>query len=341
MKGKPIVGITLGDAAGIGPEITIKALSERSLYDYCIPLIIGDPKVAKEAIELTKTSFRIREVSSPSECRGEPGTIDILPIAAIEDSTPIVYGKVNAILGESSVKQSMEAARLALAGEIDAICSAPVNKESMRLAGYKYEGQTQLFGEFCRAKKWGMLLLFGNIRCYMLTNHLALSEAINKVTKENILSALDLISGSIQLFVPDRQPIVAVSALNPHAGENGLFGREEIDEINPALEEANIQFPNIKSVGPIPSDTIFVRANNGEFDAVVTLFHDQANMAMKLLGFGEIVTYILGLPIIRTSVGHGTAYDIAGYNRANHKNMYVAIQTAAYIAKMRKINNGK
>lgn len=335
MRAKPLVGITLGDAAGIGPEITIKSLAEPDIREHCLPLVFGDPASAKAAMDLTGIALRIREVSSPGECRGEPGTIEILPVAPAGHG-PIVYGKVDAALGEASVRQSIEVARLAVSGEIDAICSAPVNKEAMRLAGYHYEGQTQLFGEYCGAKKWGMLLLFGAVRCYMLTNHLSLAEAIKKVTKENLLSALELIAGSMDLFVPDRKPVVAVSALNPHGGENGMFGREEIDHLAPAIEEARVLFPNMKTTGPVAADTIFVRAREGEFDAVVSLFHDQANMAMKLLGFGEMVTYILGLPIIRTSVGHGTAFDIAGQNRANHKNLYAAIRTAAELAEIKR-----
>lgn len=339
MEFKPIVGITLGDAAGIGPEITIKALAEPALRERCIPLVIGDPRIVRAAIDLTGTGLRVREISRPADCRGEEGVAEVLPAGPVNPEER-VYGRVSPALGEASVLQSREAARLALGGETDAVCSAPVNKEAMREAGYHYEGQTQLFGEYCGAEKWGMLLIFGAVRCYMLTNHLSLADAIRKVTKDRILDALELIAGSMDLFVPDRKPVVAVSALNPHGGENGMFGREEIEQIGPAVEEAKKRFTRIVTEGPVPSDTVFVRAREGEFDAVVSLFHDQANMAMKLLGFGEMVTYILGLPIIRTSVGHGTAFDIAGRNKADHKNLYAAIIAASRLAKIKKENRG-
>jgi 4-hydroxythreonine-4-phosphate dehydrogenase len=335
MNNKPLVGITLGDTAGIGPEITIKSLNEPGLYDECNPLLIGDPKVVHNAISLTRANLKIREVNHPKECSGEKGIAEVL-MAGPVNMDKITYGKVDPLMGEAAVLQSQKAASLALAGEIDAICSAPVNKEAMRKANYHFEGQTQLFGEFCKVQKWGMLLIFGSIRCYMLTNHLALRDAIKKITKQNILNAIELVVGSLSLFVSQKKPNIAVSALNPHAGENGMFGREEIDQIAPAVEEAKKLFSQTEIHGPIPSDTVFVKARNGIFDAVISLFHDQANMAMKLIGFGEMITYVLGLPIIRTSVGHGTAFDIAGKNIANHKNLYAAIIMAANLAKSRK-----
>jgi len=331
MKKKPIVGITLGDAAGIGPEITIKSIADGTLHELCLPLLIGDPLIVEETLKLVGVNLAFKEVKGPEECKGIRNIIEILPVKS-RITLPIEYGKVDATFGEASVQQSMIAAKLALEGKIDAICSAPVNKEAMRLAGYLYEGQTQLFGEFCKAKKWGMLLLFGPIRCYMLTNHLSLRDAIKKVTYEFLIDALELVAGSLSLFTQGRKPVIAISALNPHAGENGLFGREEIEQILPAIEWANQHLTSAKVLGPIPSDTIFIRAKEGEFDAVISLFHDQANMAMKLIGFGEVVTFILGLPIIRTSVGHGTAFDIAGQNKANYRNMYAAIRTAAELA---------
>lgn len=335
----PIVGITIGDANGIGPEIIVRSLGEADLYQKCRPLVIGDPQVVERAICLTKSENRLNKVGTVDESQFKPGTIDILEVAPLKVED-LNYGEVSAVVGNASVLQSKEAARLAMAGHIDAIASGPVNKEAMRLAGYHYEGQTQLFGEFTKAEKWGMLLIFGKIRCYMLTNHMSLIEACQKVTKERILSSLHLIDDSMSLFVTDHQPVIAVSALNPHSGENGLFGREEIDEIIPAITQAKTELKS-KVEGPIPADTIFVKAQNSEFDALISLFHDQANMAMKLIGFGEVVTYILGLPLIRTSVGHGTAFDIAGKNVANHKNFKSAIEVAAKLAVNKKGGRNK
>jgi 4-hydroxythreonine-4-phosphate dehydrogenase len=336
-ENRPLVGVTIGDAAGIGPEIVVKSLAEPGLYELCRPLVIGDARIVRRALDLGGLQFDIRIVATPAAGSYQPGCLDLLEIGWI-DPAQAPFGRLNAALGEAAVQQSLEAARLALAGQLDAIASAPVNKEAMRLAGHRYEGQTQLFGEFCGAKKWGMLLIFGSVRCFMLTTHMSLLEAIRRVTADKLLDALELMQGSMDLFAPERRPIIAVSALNPHAGENGLFGREEIEQITPAVAEARRRWPHIKTLGPIPSDTLFVRARAGEFDAVVSLFHDQANLAMKLLGFGEMTTYILGLPIIRTSVGHGTAFDIAGTNKASHGNMRAAIEQAARLA---GLNNSK
>jgi 4-hydroxythreonine-4-phosphate dehydrogenase len=330
----PIVGITIGDVNGIGPEIVVKSLGEMDLYQKCRPLVIGDPKVIEKAIALTGSKKRLHIVRTVDESQFNTDTLDVLEVGSLRGAD-LSYGRVTAEAGNASVLQSKEAARLALAGEIDAITSGPVNKEAMLLAGYHYEGQTQLFGEYTGAKRWGMLLLLGSIRCYMLTNHMSLVEACEKVTKERILNALQLLDDAMSLFVPDRKPVIAVSALNPHSGENGLFGREEIEEIAPAVTQANLELKS-KVVGPIPADTIFVEAQNGKFDALISLFHDQANMAMKLLGFGEVVTYVLGLPIIRTSVGHGTAFDIAGKNIANYRNLQLAIEVAADLAISKK-----
>jgi 4-hydroxythreonine-4-phosphate dehydrogenase len=326
----PIVGITIGDVNGIGPEIVVKSLEEAALHQKCRPLVIGDPQVVERAMNLVGSKQKIHITRTVAESQFKIGTIDVLKVAPLQIAE-LNYGEVTATVGNASVLQSKEAARLAMAGEIDAITSGPVNKEAMRLAGYHYEGQTQLFGEYTNSQKWGMILIFDKIRCYMLTNHMSLIDACHKVTKDRILSSLHLIDAAMPLFVPDRQAIIAVSALNPHSGENGLFGREEIEEIIPAIAQANSELKS-KTVGPIPADTIFVKAKDGQFDALISLFHDQANMAMKLIGFGEVVTYILGLPLIRTSVGHGTAFDIAGKNIANHRNFKSAIEVAAKLA---------
>lgn len=327
---RPVIGITIGDVAGIGPEIIAKSLAEEIVYRKCRPLVIGDVNAVRRAVSLTQVDLAVKPINKPEDAEYKHGQIDVLEVAPVS-LEQIPFGQVSAAAGHASVAQSKEAIRLAMAGQIDAITSGPVNKEAMRAAGYHYEGQTQLFAEETGSRRWGMLLILGNIRTYMLTNHMSLLDACQKVKKDRILSALELIDDSLSLFAPGRKPVIAVSALNPHSGENGLFGREEIDDIIPAIDEANTRL-KAKVVGPIPVDTVFVRAKKGEFDAVVSLTHDHANMAMKLIGFGEVITYLLGLPIIRTSVGHGTAFDIAGRNLADHRNFMAAVLTAAELA---------
>jgi 4-hydroxythreonine-4-phosphate dehydrogenase len=231
------------------------------------------------------------------------------------------------------VVYTQEAGRLALAGEIDAVVSAPLNKESMRAAGHQFEGQTQILAELCGAERFGMILLLGQMRVMMLTTHCALREACDAVTRERVLAMIELADQTLRAFgLPN--PLLAVAGLNPHAGEGGLFGREEVEGSIPALEEARAA--GIEVVGPVPADVVFGQAARGEYDLVLAMYHDQANMAAKLLGFGEVVTVLAGLPIIRTSVGHGTAFDIAGRGIADPRNFILALEAAADLARRQR-----
>jgi 4-hydroxythreonine-4-phosphate dehydrogenase len=220
-----------------------------------------------------------------------------------------------------------------MAGEIDAIVSAPLNKESMRRAGYRFEGQTQILAELTGSERYGMILVLGNVRVMMLTTHMALREACDAVTKERVLSMLQLADDTLRSFGITK-PKIAVAGLNPHAGDGGLFGTEEIDGSIPAIAQAVAQ--GIDAVGPVPADVVFVQAVDGDYDLVLAMYHDQANIAAKLLGFGEVVTVLAGLPIIRTSVGHGTAFDIAGKGVAREGNFRKAVEVAIDLARRKK-----
>lgn len=325
---KPKVAITMGDAAGIGPEITVKCLRHPEVYEWCAPLVLGDARVINQAIALAGSDLKVRPVQRVAEAEFIPGVMDVLDYHNI-DAENLRMGVVDAKNGEAAVLYTKEAGRMCLDGEVEAMVSAPLNKESMRAAGYKYEGQTQILGELCGAKKYGMILLLGDLLLMLLTTHMSLREAIEKVKKDRIVSMVELAWRSLAAFGL-KNPKIAVAALNPHAGEGGLFGEEEVKEISPAVQECVARGMNV--VGPIPADTVFVRARQGEFDLVVAMFHDQGLMVVKLLGFGEAVTLLAGLPIIRTSVGHGTAFDIAGQNKAEHKNLLAAIRIAAELA---------
>jgi 4-hydroxythreonine-4-phosphate dehydrogenase len=325
---KPVVAITMGDAAGIGPEIIVKTLQNQHLYESCTPFVIGDLGVMREVAGMIDESVQVAPVDSAGTVRGQFGQVEVLDLGGI-DRSKLVMGKVDPMCGNAAVEYTIRAGQMALAKEIDAVVSAPLNKEAMRAAGYNYEGATEIFGTLAGSKLYGMLLLLNTFRLMLYTTHMSLIEACHAVKKDKLLQKIRLCHQGLTLFRLPRAHI-AVSALNPHAGEGGLFGREEVDEIVPAIEAARKE--GIDVVGPIPSDTVFVRAYKGEFDLVISLFHDQGNMAMKLLGFGNVVTLLVGIPFIRTSVGHGTAFDIAGKNVADPTNLTKAVAEAANLA---------
>jgi 4-hydroxythreonine-4-phosphate dehydrogenase len=323
----PRVGITMGDAAGIGPEITVKCLANAELYKICSPVVLGDSRVIQTAVNLTQTEIEIKSINRTEMPEAKPGLIYVIDYQNVNPSN-YKMGVVNANYGDAAVHYTQEAGHMCLDGRLNAMVSAPLNKESMRAAGYNYEGQTQILAELCGAKRHGMALILGDLRIMLLTTHMPLSAAIERIKKDRVTAMVELAWDMLKFIeVPD--PVIAVAGLNPHAGEGGLFGSEEIDEIIPAIEDCKSKGINV--VGPLPADTVFHRANQGEFGLVLALYHDQGLMAVKLLGFGSAVTLLAGLPLIRTSVGHGTAFDIAGQNRADHTNLYKAISMAAQL----------
>ncbi len=322
---RPILGITMGDAAGIGPELILKALSVQDVYDKCAPLLIGSADVMAFYKERFGSSLDTWIVTDVQDGKFKYGTMDILDVGGI-DASQVEIGHVSPVAGKAAVVYTQEAGRLAMDGRIDAVVSAPLNKEAMHAAGYSFEGQTQILAELTGAKRYGMILILGDMRVMMLTTHMALRKACDAISKERVLSMIELAHQTLTTF-GIRNPRIGVAGLNPHAGEGGTFGTEEIDHIAPAIKVAIEQ--GINAIGPVPADVIFVKAQKGAYDIVLALYHDQANMAAKLLGFGSVVTMLAGLPIIRTSVGHGTAFDIAGKNVADPHNFIEAIRVAA------------
>jgi 4-hydroxythreonine-4-phosphate dehydrogenase len=321
---KPTIAITMGDAAGIGPEIVVKSLADARVREWCDPIVLGDLGVLRDASE--RAAARVRFVAVEHAGAGrEAGTCPVIDYANV-DRQALRMGVVAPVLGAAAVHYTREAARMALAGTIDGIVSAPLNKEAMRAAGFHYEGATEIFAEMAGVKRYAMVLLLGDMRLMLLTNHMALREACDKVTKARVHEKIML--GHEALVAQGiAAPRIAVSALNPHAGEGGLFGREEIEEIQPAIEEARAA--GVNAIGPVPADTVFVKAKQGLYDMTIALYHDQGLGAVKLLGFGTVVTLLVGLPFIRTSTGHGTAFDIAGTGKADHANLLEAIRVAA------------
>lgn len=328
---KPILGITMGDAAGIGPEIILKAFRD-NLFEICRPLLIGSADTMEFYRDRLGINVKFHIVTEPSAAQYKVGVLDIFDLGLI-DVSKIEIGKCNPELGKAATVYTQEAGKMAMDGTIDAIVSAPLNKESMRMAGYKFEGQTQILGELTGAKNYGMILLFGNIRVMMLTTHMALRKACDAVTKEKVLGMIELADETLKSF-GIKKPRIAVAGLNPHSGERGLFGSEEAEGSIPAIKEAFAK--GIDVIGPVPADIVFAKAKQGKYDLVLAMYHDQANMAAKLLGFGEVVTVLAGLPIIRTSVGHGTAFDIAGRGIASELNFVKSIEAAVDIVNVKK-----
>lgn len=328
MTNRPRIAITMGDAAGIGPEITVKSLADPRAATWCVPVVIGDARVLERAMDATGTRLDIRRIAAAREALGEAGTIDVLDDPAI-DMAGHRWGAIDPRYGDAAVRWTKEAGRLALAGDIDAMVSAPLNKEAMHEAGHAYEGQTEILGEMTRSKP-AMVMVVDRMRLMLFTNHMALRAVCDYLRTDRVLDRLVLADAALH-DMGIAHPKIAIAGLNPHAGENGAFGREEIDAIAPAVEAARAR--GIDAQGPFPADTVFLKSRDGAYDMTLALYHDQGLMAVKLVGFGRVVTLLIGLPLIRTSTGHGTAFDIAGKNIADHVNLLEAVRVAAEVAR--------
>ena len=325
---RPIIAITIGDPAGIGPEVVVKALSNKAIYDMCRPLVIGESTTLRAAIELIKKPLNIHAVDKVSDTSGKFGRIDILDMHNL-DWAKVKAGQLSANCGRAAWEFMEKAVQLAVNHEVTAMVNAPINKEATMLAGYSGLGHLEYMAQATGTKIYATMLATGNLRCVHLTTHYSLREACDKVKKDYILERLKLTDESFRRWGFGK-PVIGVAALNPHAGEGGMFGREEIDEIAPAVREAiNL---GIDARGPFPADSIFNRAINGEFDVVLVMYHDQGHIPVKVYGFEKSVSVALGLPFLRTSVDHGTAFDIAGKGIANAESIAEAIKTAVWLS---------
>lgn len=323
---KPIIGITMGDAAGIGPEIIVKTLARAPIYETCRPLVIGD---AETIIAASMTEpLKVNIVDRVDHSLFKYGTIDVFKVKGI-DLMDVEKGRVSRKAGKAAVEFLLEAIKLALNQEIHAIVTAPLNKEAINLAGYHYQGHTEILATKTQTAKYAMMLAAGTLKVIHVTTHVALREACDLITKTKILDTILLAHRALQAL-GFQQPHIAVAGLNPHAGESGLFGQEEVDHILPAVKEA--QAKGVKVEGPSPPDTVFLKAMHGHYDIVVAMYHDQGHIPLKLVGFEKGVNVTLGLPIIRTSVDHGTAFDIAGQGKAKPDSMIEAIMMAIEFA---------
>ena len=328
---RPLIAITMGDPAGIGAEVSLKALLEAEIYTMCRPLVVGTLGVLKQMRDVLQSGQHLHALRGPTEGRYTLGTVDVLDLAA-EHPGPFPLGVAAKENGGAAVAYVEKAIALALAGEVDAIATAPLNKEAMRVAGFPYDGHTELLAVKTGTKIYTMMLASGDFRVFHVSTHVSLRGAIERAKKARVLQVIELAYDEIQRMGV-TQPRLAVAGLNPHAGEHGLFGDEELHEIGPAVEEAQSRGWNVS--GPLSPDTVFARAKRGDFDGVVAMYHDQGHIPFKMTEFELGVNVTVGLPIIRTSVDHGTAYDIAGKGVADPKNMVQAIVLAAEMARRR------
>ncbi len=336
---RPIIGVTMGDAAGVGPEIIAKSLSFEDIYRICRPVVIGDAGAMQQAEKIAQVNVGVNSVSCVKDAKFEFGMIDVLDLKNIDLGT-LKMGRVSAMTGRAAVEYVKRAVQLALNNEIHAIATAPINKEAINKAGYDYAGHTELLAHLTNTKDYAMMLVKEPLRITHVTTHSSLKQACLMIKKERIGKVIKLTHSALQA-VGIRKPRIAVASLNPHRGEGGLFGTEEIEEITPAVEAAKGDGVDIE--GPLPADTVFVKARGGAYDAVVAMYHDQGHIPIKLLGLEwdeeekawtlvSGVNVTIGLPIIRTSVDHGTAFGKAGKGTANPQSMTEGIKLAAIMA---------
>ncbi len=337
---KPLCALTMGDPSGVGPEIILKTLFSQRAMAAADMVVIGFPGPLTRDTVMLGMDLVINRIHSPRNMVHGPNTINLI-VPDDRLKVPLEYGVVDARCGKAAALCIERAAELALAGEVDAVVTAPINKESLHLGGYPYPGHTEFLQHLTGAPDIAMLLTLGDFRVIHVVTHTAIRDVPDLVRRERIIRTATLLHEALRLLGIEH-PRIAVSGLNPHAGEAGLFGREEIEEIIPAVEA--LRAGGMDITGPVSPDTVFARGYSGEFDAIVAMFHDQGHIALKLAGFrfgGERrevggVNTTLGLPIIRTSVDHGTAFDIAGKAVASDQSMIEAVELAARMAEGRK-----
>jgi 4-hydroxythreonine-4-phosphate dehydrogenase len=334
----PILGITMGDAAGVGPEVTVMALMKPEMRAKARMVVIGDASIVADAARIVGCDLPIRTIDAIRPDEIDDSAIWVLDLKN-RPLDGLTRGKVDAVNGKAAFEYVDRAVTLALRNEIDAIVTAPLNKEAMHLGGYKYPGHTEALASLCDIGEDDitMLLASPRLRVSHVSTHCSMIEAVHSVTTDRVVRVAKLTADAVAPLV-SRPPKIALCGINPHAGENGLFGPEDEREIRPAA--ARLQAEGIDAYGPIPGDTVFLRALKGEFDAVVAMYHDQGHIPSKLAGFDDTVNITLGLPIIRTSVDHGTAFDIAGTGKAQPVNMEVALDLAAGMGRARRAARG-
>lgn len=322
----PRIAITLGDPAGIGPEICLRLLNDAALAHMCTPIVFGDAGVLRRVADTLKLPFTAPVVTE----LGTATTPTVLNLSCV-DAAAITPGQVDARCGDAAFRYVIAAIEAGLAGRVDAVATAPLNKEAMHAAGHKYPGHTEIFAERMQAPRSCMMLTSPELTCSFATVHVGYHEVPGLLTEQRILDVIELTAEAMRR-IRGREPKLVVCGLNPHAGENGLFGqREEERFIKPAVDAARAKGLQIE--GPLPPDTAFLARRRKETDAFVCMYHDQGHIPLKALAFDSAINTTLGLPVIRTSVDHGTAFDIAWQGKANHNSLIEAVRLAARLSK--------
>ncbi len=340
---KPILGISMGDPAGVGPEIIIKACCDKEILQSCRPIVIGDAWVFTKMAQELQINLTINPIAEVSEADFSPEKLNVVDLSNV-NRTQFKYGSIDANCGHAAFQAIQRNITWALDGKIDATVTAPIHKEAINLAGHHYAGHTEIYAHFTHTKKYGMLLVEDNFRVVHVSTHVSLRQACDLVKKDRIMHSIELIVDACK-GLGISKPKIGVAGLNPHASDGGLFGFEEREEIIPAIKQASDRGYNVE--GPIPPDTLFPKAIGGHYDGCVAMYHDQGHIPFKVVGFQwdnakhimksvRGVNVTLGLPIIRTSVDHGTAMEIAGQGVASPEAMKLAIIYAVEFSKTRE-----
>ena len=325
MEVSPTIALTLGDPAGIGPEIIVKAFQDEILTINTRILVIGDAKTLEKTAQQIAPEILIHSIGSPDKGWYQPYTIDVIDLNNVSETLPM--GKPSAESGKASYEAIQKAVALALTDEVAAIVTCPINKKSLHLAGHPFPGHTELLGHLTNSKEHTLMMESSSLRVVLVTTHLPLDQVKSQISEEKVLQTIRLTHDWLQKHVTEI-PRIAVVGLNPHSGDGGIFGQEETEFILPALKAA--QKEGIQASGPHPADALFARAVSEKYDAVICMYHDQGMIPVKMNGMGVNIT--LGLPILRTSVDHGTAFDIVGRNKASAENLKLALKTAGRLS---------
>ncbi len=328
----PTIGITMGDAAGVGPEIIAKTLADGGWYARCRPLVIGDASIMRRAMEVVRSPQALRVVDDVDAWQPDARYLDIDDLHLLEPGN-VPFGKLSGKAGDAAFRYLERANALALAGKVDAICTAPLNKEALHAGGHQYPGHTEILADLSGTKEFAMMLTAPKLRVIHVTTHIGLIDAIHRITPERVHTVVRLAHETLSR-AGITQPRIGVCGINPHAGEHGLFGYgEEEKQVEPGVARARAEGINVE--GPLPADTLFFRAVRGDFDIVVAMYHDQGHGPIKVMGLEAGVNITVGLPYIRTSVDHGTAFDIAGTGKADEGSMKAALEAAIDLAPRR------
>ncbi len=319
------VAVTIGEPGGIGPEVALKAVSDPEVRSACVPILIGGRPPLEKMLKKLKLPVKIRSIAQPEESRPEAGFIELIETGGIGAKNSYKPGLPTAAGGKASYEYIKKAAEFAMGGRVAAICTAPISKEALKMAGVDYPGHTEMLASLTGTSEFAMMLMGGPLRVLLVTTHVAIKNVPRLIKKEAVLGKI-MLAARAATMLGIRKPRIAVCGLNPHAGESGLFGNEDMNEIAPAVREAANR--GIKVLGPFAPDALFRKAYTGQVDIVVAMYHDQGLIPLKMVAFEKGVNVTIGLPIIRTSPDHGTAYDIAWKGKADPASMIEAIRTA-------------